>query len=107
MHDRRLILVDADVMEPHGTDFVASRWLFEGLLNLVENRRHRYTTGLVVSKEQAHALADAIAAVPLTPALAVALAIHGGGTGEGVRELCRFLRQGAVLLVDGRCHDAC
>jgi hypothetical protein len=100
MHERRLILVDADVVEPHGTDFVASRWLFEGLLNLVDNRRHHYITGLVVPKEQAHTLADAIAAVPLTP-FQVALTIHGDRTGEGVEALCRFLRQGDVLLVDG------
>jgi hypothetical protein len=100
MYDRRLILVDADVVEPHGDDFIASRWLFEGLLNLVDNRRHRYITGLVVSKEQAHALADAIAALPLAT-FQVALAIHGDGTGEGVRALVRFLRQGDVLLVDG------
>jgi hypothetical protein len=98
---RRLILVDADMVQAHGTDFVCSHWLFEGLLNLVENRTRRYITGLVVSKEQAHALADAIAAVPPTPALAVARAIHGDQTGEGVLALVRFLRQGDVLLVDG------
>jgi hypothetical protein len=98
---RRLILVDADVVEACGDDFVASRWLFEGLLNLVANKEHHYITGLVVSKEQAHALADAIAAMPPTPALAVAWAIHGDPTGQGVLALCRFLRQGDVLLVDG------
>jgi hypothetical protein len=98
---RRLILVDADMVEPHGDDFVVSRWLFEGLLALVDNRQHRYITGLVVSKEQAHALADAIAALTPTPAQAVALAIHGDPTGQGVMELVRFLRQGDVLLVDG------
>jgi hypothetical protein len=106
MHERRLILVDADVVEPHGGDFVTSRWLFEGLLNLVDNRRHRYITGLVVQKEQAHALADAIAVLPLAT-FQVALAIHGDPTGQGVEALCRFLRQGAMLLVDGRGGDAC
>jgi hypothetical protein len=99
---RRLILVDADVVEPHGDDFVASRWLFEGLLTLVDNRRHRYITGLVVPKEQAHALADAIAALPLAT-FPVALAIHGDQTGQGVEALCRFLQRGACVLVDGRC----
>jgi hypothetical protein len=83
MHEHRLILVDADVVEPHGDDFVASRWLFEGLLALVGNRQRHYITGLVVQKEQ------------------VALAIHGDPTGQGVQALCRFLRQGDVLLVDG------
>jgi hypothetical protein len=107
MHQRRLILVDADVVQAHGEDFVVSRWLFEGLLNLVDNKEHRYITGTVVPKEQAHALADAIAALTPTPAQAVALAIHGDPTGEGVEALCRFLRQGAVLLVDGRGDDAC
>jgi hypothetical protein len=106
MHEHRLILVDADVVEAHGDDFVASRWLFEGLLAQVGNKRHRYTTGTVVSKEQAHALADAIAALTPTPAQAVALAIHGDKTGEGVTALVRFLRAGAVVLVDGRYHDA-
>jgi hypothetical protein len=57
-------------------------------------------------KEQAHALADALAALPLAT-FQVALAIHGDPTGQGVEALCRFLRQGDVLLVDGRCHDAC
>ena len=100
MHDRRLILVDADVVEAHGNDFVCSHWLFEGLLNLVDNRQHRYITGLVVQKEQAHALADAIAALTLAT-WKVALAIHGDQTGQGVLALVRFLRQGDVLLVDG------
>jgi len=100
MHERRLILVDADVVEPHGTDFVASRWLFEGLLNLVENRTRRYITGTSVTAPQAHALADAIAAVPLAT-FQLALAIHGDTTGQGVMALVRFLRQGDVLLVDG------
>jgi hypothetical protein len=100
MHERRLILVDADVVQAHGDDFVCSHWLFEGLLNLVENRTRRYITGLVVSKEQAHALADAIAALPLAT-FQVALAIHGDQTGQGVEALCRFLRQGDVPLVDG------
>jgi hypothetical protein len=100
MHERRLILVDADVVQAHGDDFVASRWLFEGLLNLVDNRRHRYITGTVVPKEQAHALADAIAALPLAT-FQVALAIHGDPTGQGVQALVRFLRAGDVLLVDG------
>jgi hypothetical protein len=99
---RRLILVDADVVEPHGDDFIASRWLFEGLLALVGNRTRRYITGTSVTAQQAHALADAIANVTPTPALAVALAIHGDTTGEGVMALVRFLRQGDVLLVDGR-----
>jgi hypothetical protein len=54
-----------------------------------------------VVRRYAHALADAIAAVPVTPALAVAWAIHGDQTGEGVRELVRFLRQRDALLVDG------
>jgi hypothetical protein len=31
----------------------------------------------------------------------VALAIHGDQTGQGAMALCRFLRQGDVLLVDG------
>jgi hypothetical protein len=107
MHERCLILVDDDVVQAHGDDFVVSRWLFEGLLNLVDNRRHRYVTGTVVSKEQAHALADAIAALTPTPAQAVALAIHGDPTGQGVMALVRFLRQGAVLLVDGRGDEPC
>jgi hypothetical protein len=106
MHARRLILVDADVVEPHGDDFVASRWLFEGLLNLVDNRRCRYITGTVVQKEQAHALADALAALPLAT-FQVALAIHGDQTGQGVTALVQFLRQGAVLLVDGRGDEPC
>jgi hypothetical protein len=101
MNERRLILVDADVVEPHGDDFVASRWLFDGLLNLVENRTRRYITGTVVTTQQAHALADAIAAVTPTPALAVAWAIHGDGTGDGVKALVRFLRAGACVLIDG------
>jgi len=42
-----------------------------------------------------------MAAVPVTPALAVAWAIHGDPTGDGVLALVRFLRQGDVLLVDG------
>jgi hypothetical protein len=100
MHEYRLILVDADVVQAHGDDFIASRWLFEGLLNLVANRRHRYITGTSVTAAQAHALADAIAALPLAT-WKVALAIHGDQTGEGVKALCRFLRQGDVLLVDG------
>ncbi|MDZ7386771.1 MAG: hypothetical protein ONB07_11715 [candidate division KSB1 bacterium] len=97
---RRLILVDTDVVEAHDDDFVCSHWLFEGLLALVENRTRRYVTGLVVPKEQAHALADALAALPLAT-FQVALAIHGDPTGEGVMALCRFLRQGNVPLVDG------
>lgn len=97
----RLILVDANVVQAQGEDFICSRWLFEGLLALVENKRHHFITGVNVTAQQAHALADAIAAVPLTPALAVAWAIHGDGTGQGVAALCRFLRQGDVLLVDG------
>jgi hypothetical protein len=39
--------------------------------------------------------------VPLTLALAVAWAIHGDTTGQGVMELVQFLRQGDVPLVDG------
>jgi hypothetical protein len=58
-------------------------------------------TGTSVTAPQAHALADAIAAVPLTPAQAVALAIHGDPTGQGVQALVRFLRQRDVLLADG------
>jgi hypothetical protein len=103
---RRLILVDADVVQAHGNDFVASRWLFEGLLALVGNRTRRYITGTSVTATEAHALADALAALPLAT-FQVALAIHGDPTGQGVEALCRFLRQGDVLLVDGRCHDAC
>jgi hypothetical protein len=72
----------------------------------VDNQRHHYIIGLVVSKEQAHALADAIAVLPLAT-FQVALAIHGDSTGQGVQALCRFLRAGACVLVDGRCHDAC
>ena len=106
MHEHRLILVDADMVEAHGNDFIASRWLFEGLLAQVDNKQHHYITGLVVSKEQAHALADAIANLTPTPAQAVANAIHGDTTGEGVTELVRFLRHGAVVLVDGDAHDA-
>ena len=82
MHEHRLILVDADMVEAHGNDFVASRWLFEGLLNLVGNKQHHFITGVSVTAQQAHALADAIAAVPLTPALTVAWAIHGDQPGE-------------------------
>lgn len=100
MNDRHLILVDADVVEAHGTDFVCSHWLFKGLLNLVENRRHHYITGTSVTAAQAHALADAIAAVPLAT-FQIALTIHGDPTGQGVLALVRFLRDGAVLLVDG------
>ncbi|MBX9661041.1 MAG: hypothetical protein K2X00_20985 [Nitrospiraceae bacterium] len=66
----------------------------------MDNRRHHYVTGTSVTAAQAHALADAIAAVPLAT-FRVALAIHGDQTGEGVMELVRFLRQGDVLLVDG------
>jgi len=102
MHEHRLILVDADIVEPHGDDFIASRWLFEGLLAQVDNQRHRYITGTNVTAQQAHALADAIAKLTPTPAQAVANAIHGDPTGEGVMELVRFLRQGACVLVDGR-----
>lgn len=101
MHEHRLILVDTDVVEPHGDDFTASRWLFEGLLNLVDNKRHNFITGVSVTAAQAHALADAIAAVTPTPALAVAWAIHGDGTGDGVKALVHFLRAGACVLVDG------
>ena len=100
MHEHRLILVDADVVEAHGTDFVASRWLFEGLLSLVDNRRHRYITGVSVTAQQAHALADAIAALPLAT-WKVALAIHGDQTGQGVLGLVAFLRAGGCVLVDG------
>jgi hypothetical protein len=107
MSDRRLILVDADGVEDQGDDFVASRWLFEGLLNLVDNKRHRYVTGMAVPKGQAHSLADAIAKLTLTPAQEVGLAMHGDSTGEGMAALCRFLKQGDVLLVDGRCDDPC
>jgi hypothetical protein len=67
----------------------------------VNNRPHHYITALVVSKEQAHALADAIAAVPPTPAQAAALAMHGDPTGQGVQALVHFLRAGDVLLADG------
>jgi len=100
MHERRLILVDADVVQAHGEDFVVSHWLFEGLLCLVENRTRRHITSVSVTAAQAHALADAIAAVPLAT-FQVALAIHGDTTGQGVEALVRFLRQGDVLLVDG------
>jgi hypothetical protein len=99
---RRLILVDADVVQAHGDDFVASRWLFEGLLALVGNRTRRYITDPSVTAAEAHALADAIANLTPTPALAVANAIHGDTTGEGVVKLVLFLRQGACVLVDGR-----
>lgn len=88
------------MVQAQGDDFVCSHWLFEGLLNLVDNRRHRYITGVNVTAQQAHALADAIAAVPLAT-WKVALAIHGDKTGQGVEALVRFLRQGDVLLVDG------
>jgi hypothetical protein len=97
---RRLILVDADMVQAYGDDFVASRWLFEGLLNFVDNKTHHYITSVNVTAQQAHALADAIAAVPLAT-FPVALAIHGDPTGQGVQALVRFLRQGDVLLVDG------
>jgi hypothetical protein len=53
-----------------------------------------------------HALADAIAALPLAT-FQVALAIHGDPTGQGVTALVRFLRQGDVLLVDGRGDEPC
>jgi hypothetical protein len=39
--------------------------------------------------------------VPLTLALAVAWAIHGDPTGQGVQALVHFLRASDVLLADG------
>ena len=66
----------------------------------MENRTRRYITGTSVTAAQAHALADALAALPLAT-FQVALAIHGDPTGQGVQALVHFLRQGDVRLVDG------
>lgn len=66
-----------------------------------EGRGRRVRDDLLVKADADAEDADAIAAVPVPPALAVANAIDGDQTGEGVPALVRFLRAGNALLVDG------
>jgi len=80
-------------IDPHEVEYHKR---LNGLLNSDHRRMGKSQPDPVVPP---HALADAIAILPLAT-FQVALAIHGDQTGEGVKALVRFLRQGDVLLVD-------
>lgn len=89
---RRLVVAGADRAPLHGTPFVVSRRLSQGLLVLVGNKRHPYITGTNVTDQQG----DTLAGLTRTPAWT----IHGDQAGQGGTALVRFLTQGDVLLVD-------
>lgn len=104
MPDRRVLrVVQADVAEPVGDHgFLISEYLLGGLLAQVENKRHRYISGTVVSAPQAAALADAISRIETTPGWELARAMNGDPSGEGIAFFCAWLRGGGFEIVDDR-----
>ena len=103
MADRRiLIVVQADIAQPVGDlGFGISEYLLGGLLAKVNNRKHRYVTGTVVTAADAAALADAIEKIEDTPSWELGKAMHGDPVGDGVRAFCAWLRRGGFEIEEG------
>lgn len=100
---RILKLVQADVVRPVGDHgFIISEFLLGGLLAQVENKRHRFVTGTVVSAEDATAFADAIELIEQTPGWELARAMNGDPSGAGLMAFCVWLRRGGFEIKNGR-----
>ena len=96
--DRILRLVEWDVVEPAGDNFVMQQMLFLQILGCVRNRERRFVTGSEVSAENAKALAEAIEKIPVSHGWRIGLYFAGDPDGDGVREFCQFLRQGGFTV---------
>lgn len=92
--ERILRLVEGDVVEPAGDNFVMQQMLFLQILGCVQNRERRFVTGNHVSDDKARSLAEAIEQIPDSHGWKVGLYFAGDPDGDGVREFCQFLRRG-------------
>lgn len=92
--DRVLRLVECDVVEPAGNDFVMQQLLFLQILGCVKNHEQRFVTGNEVSAHNAASLAEAIETIPDSHGWRVGLYFAGDADGDGVEEFCQFLRRG-------------
>ena len=96
--ERILRLVEWDVVEPAGNDFVMQQMLFLQILGCVKNRDRSFVTGSEVSAENAKTLAKAIEQIPDSHGWRIGLYFAGDPDGDGVREFCRFLRRGGFSI---------
>lgn len=96
--ERLLRLVEWDVVEPAGDNFVMQQMLFLQILGCVKNREQRFVTGSEVSDDNARSLAEAIEQIPVSHGWQIGLYFAGDPDGDGVCEFCRFLRQGRLSI---------
>lgn len=96
--ERILRLVESDVVEPAGDNFVMQQMLLLQILGCVQNRERRFVTGSEVADENAKALAEAIGQIPDTHGWRIGLYFAGDPDGDGVREFCQFLRRGGFSI---------
>lgn len=92
--ERILRLVERDVVEPAGNNFVMQQMLFLQILGCVRNRERRFVTRCEVSAEKAKALAEAIETIPDSHGWQIGLYFAGDQDGDGIRDFCQFLRRG-------------
>ena len=95
---RVLQLVDGDVVEPAGDNFVMQEMLFVQILANVRSRERGFVTDNEVSASDASALAFAIGQIPASQGWRIGLYFAGESEGDGLRDFCRFLNRGGFTV---------